>query len=540
MIFHAASEWELIASEQPDAPALVHGELVRTWREFEQRAARLATACVEGGLAPGDRVAIELYNCPEFLETYFAVLKARCVPVAVNYRYLDDELRHILEDCDAAAIVFHASFGERIARVAREVHGLRLMIEVDDVRAQHTAPGARRYADVLASHAPAPPIVRDPTDPTLWYTGGTTGQPKGVSGTVWHRGINPLLRLIFSAPGDGSDLSTIRKELLDNGNQPVVVPCSPLMHSTAMAMVSEPALHLGGTVVTLTSRSFDADALLDTVELRGATHLALTGDPIARPIIDALNRRAAAGKPCDTTSLRVIASAGVAWGADVKDALFEHIPQVMLYDACGSTEGATYGFSVLHVGDPTSTARFTTAPGVIVVDEHTGKPLGYDQRGLLASPSTRSGYYKDSAKSAEVFRTIGGVPYTVPGDFGACHADGTVTLLGRESSTINSGGEKVFAEEVEQVIVAIPGVTDCAVVGVADERWTQRVTALVELADPSAVTEAVVITKVREHLAAYKAPKQVVFGAVPRFPNGKLDRDTAKQRVADAVRAATS
>jgi fatty-acyl-CoA synthase len=229
----------------------------------------------------------------------------------------------------------------------------------------------------------------------------------------------------------------------------------------------------------------------------------------------------------------------VAWSAPVKDRLFQHIPQVVLYDACGSTEGATYGYSILRAGDPTSTARFIAAPGVIVIDESSGRGLGVERRGLLASPSTRSGYHRDAAKSATVFRTIDGKAYTVPGDYGMCHADGTVTLLGRTSSTINSGGEKVFAEEVEHVITAIPGVEDCAVVGVPDERWNQRVTALVQRADDAAVDDEDVITAVREHLAAYKAPKQVVFGTVPRFANGKLDRETATRRVLEAFSAAS-
>jgi 3-oxocholest-4-en-26-oate---CoA ligase len=539
--FHAATEWERIAKEQPDALALIHGSVTRTWRQFEERAARLAGALGAAGLARGDRVAIDLRNCPEFLETWFAALKQRCTPVAVNFRYLEEELRYLLLDCDARAVVYHASFSERIADLVEELRAVRIFIEVAD----ETPPGdvasvdrSVRYEDAIASGPAAPAIRRDPSDPTLAYTGGTTGLPKGVEGAIWNPAVVPLLERVHLVPAGEQALATIRGELGASGSRPVVLPCSPLMHATAMTMVSEPALHLGGTVVTLTSHSLDPDEVLDCIERHRVTHLAITGDPIARPLVDALDRLASSGRVPDLSSVRLIASAGVAWSADVKDRLFAYMPDVTLYDACGSTEGATYGFSYLRAGDPTSTSRFTAAPGVIVIDD-TGRPLTLEQPGLLAAPSARDGYAGDPDRSAAVFREIDGEQFTVPGDYGILHSDGTVTLIGRGSSTINTGGEKVFPEEVEEIIVSITGVADCAVLGVPDPRWGQRVVALVQRSPASSVDAERVITAVRRQLASYKAPKDVVFGDVPRTATGKLDRGSARARVGRALAPAS-
>jgi fatty-acyl-CoA synthase len=529
--FHAATEWERIAEEQPETPALIHGHITRTWCEFEARAARLAGALGAAGLRRGDRVAIDLRNCPEFMETWFAALKQRFTPVAVNYRYLEDELQYLLLGCDARAVVYHASFGERIANLHGELRAVRIFVEVaDETPSTHvvSADGSVRYEDAIASAPRAAPIRREPTDPTLAYTGGTTGLPKGVEGAIWNPAVVPLLERVHLVAAGERELEPIRAGLRASGSRPVVLPCSPLMHATAMTMVSEPALHLGGTVVTLTSRSLDPYEILETIERHRVTHLAITGDPIARPLVDTLDRMASSGELPDVSSVRLIASAGVAWSADVKDRLFAYMPDVTLYDACGSTEGATYGFSYLRAGDPTSTSRFTAAPGVIVIDEGSGRPLAVGQPGLLAAPSARDGYVGDPERSAAVFREIDGQQFTVPGDYGIRHADGTVTLIGRGSSTINTGGEKVFPEEVEQVIVSITGVADCAVLGVPDPRWGHRVVALVQRSPGSCVDAETVIATVRRQLAAYKAPKQVVFGIVPRTPTGKLDRSSAQ------------
>ena len=258
--------------------------------------------------------------------------------------------------------------------------------------------------------------------------------------------------------------------------------------------------------------------------------IAIVGDAFARPMLRALEGRSAAGRPYDTSSIRSIASAGVAWSAAVKDGLLEFIPQATLIDSCGSTEGAWMGSSVARKGDPTATAEFKAAPGAILLDP-SGEPIqpGSGQAGLIACPVPTSGYYNDPVKTAAVFRMIGGVLYAVPGDYGTIDADRALTLLGRGSSCINTGGEKVFPEEVEDVIKSLPGVEDCIVFGVQDDRFGQRVVAVVHASSGASVCPADVVGGTRRRLAHYKAPKEVVMvPEVPRFANGKADYASAR------------
>ena len=537
---HFATTWEAVADAFPDQPALVHGELTRSWREFDDRAARLAAALTDAGVGPGDTVAIDLYNCPHYLEAFFAALKIRSVPANVNYRYLDEEMRELLRQSDARVLVYHASLAERVRPAIEGLAGLRLAVEVDDLGSEREPPnGAVSYESLLASQAPAPRIERPGDDVFLSFTGGTTGLPKGVEYVIETAVNNTavLCRLMLGLDDLDWSAPSIERAfaLRSSYPPPVVVPASPMMHSTGLIMASVPALTLGGTVVTLMSRTFDADELFRTVARHRPTTVSIVGDAFARPMLRALDRAAAAGTAYDTSSLRTITSAGVAWSGEVKEALLAHMPQVTLIDACGSTEGATIGSQAVRHGEPASTDRFVPAAGVRIVRPRDESPIppDSDELGLFLLPTVARGYRNDPERTAANFRTIDGGRFVLPGDFGRWNPDGTVTLVGRGTSTINTGGEKVFPEEVQKVALLRDDVEDCLVFGVPDDRFGQRVVAVVQPVEGREIDLADLLDFLRGRLAGYKVPKQVVVAPVPRAPNGKAMFDAAR----DLVRA---
>ena len=324
--------------------------------------------------------------------------------------------------------------------------------------------------------------------------------------------------------------------------RPVALPASPLMHSTGLIMASLPVLTAGGTVVTLTARRFDPDELFATVAAARPRTVSIVGDAFARPMMHALDGRAAAGHRYDTSSLVTISSAGVAWSAEVKRAILEHIPQVTLVDACGSSEGALIGSMVSRRGMTLSTDRFLPAAGLRILradgteigasfgagigagQGEIGIGAGQGEIGMFCVPTVARGYRNDPERTEAAFRTLGGRRYVSTGDWGRWNADGTVTLIGRGTSMINTGGEKVFPEEVEKVIRALPSVDDCVVIGLPDERLGQRVAAVIQPSDAALdrLDPGTVITAVRERLAGHKVPRTVLIAPVPRAPNGKV------------------
>ncbi len=545
---HLATIWESIADRLPNEIALIHGGRRVTWREFEQRAARFAAALVEAGIEPGQTVAIDMYNCPEYLEVFFAALKIRAAPANVNYRYLDEELSALLRQSDAVALVYHATLRDRVSRAVPAVAGLRLLAEADltgsgdgqeaAVAGGGAVPGARSYEELIRSHEPAPRIYRPGTDGFLSYTGGTTGLPKGVEYVIGNsvRNTRMLGRQMLGLEDVDWEGPALDRALLLHRQErrPVALPASPLMHSTGLIMASLPALTAGGAVVTLTARSFDPDELFTAIAASRPRTVSIAGDAFARPMVRALERRAAAAGRYDTSSLVTITSAGVAWSAEVKQALLEHIPQVTLVDACGSSEGATIGSMVSRRGAPLTTDRFQPAPGVrLLRADGTGIPAGSTEIGAFCAPTVAKGYRNDPERTAAAFRVIDGGQYVSTGDLGRWNGDGTVTLIGRGTSVINTGGEKVFPEEVEKVIRALPAVDDCVVLGLPDERFGQRVAAVVQPSgqglDAAAVTAAV-----REQLAGYKVPRTVLIAPVPRAPNGKVMFEAARRLLSTA------
>jgi fatty-acyl-CoA synthase len=540
MEMHFASVWESIADVIGDETAVVHGDTRRSWSEYDERAARMAAAYVAAGLGSDSKIGLYMYNGNEYLEAQYGGFKMRGVPVNVNYRYLDEELWYLLDNSDAEALVFHSSLGDRVARVVDRLPKLKLLVEVDD-GGPGQVPGAQAYEAVLAGHDPMPRISRAEDDIYMLYTGGTTGMPKGVmyamggmTGGFVTSGF-PLLGL--AAPSDASEIAALVKGAAEAGNRLISIPAAPLMHGTGVWLGAFIPHLAGGVVTTLQNRSLDADELLRLVEAEAVTNVTIVGDAFAKPIIRALDAAVAAGRPYDTSSLKMVISSGVMWTAEVKEQLLDRVEQLVLLDAIGSTEGSM-GMSITMKGLPPSTAKFSQMPTTkVFTDDDREVQPGSGEIGMVAAGgNVPFGYFKDPEKSARTFRVINGQRYSFPGDLAMVADDGSLILLGRGSQVINSGGEKIFPEEVEEAVKRVAGVHDCLVVGIDDEKFGQAVTAVVSLNEGAAATEGEIIAGVKGQLAGFKAPKRVVFvSQVPRAPNGKADYKAAKQHALDAT-----
>ena len=540
-----ATVWEAVAETVPDAPALIHADQVRTWADFQDRAARLASFLDDCGVGEGSKVALYLHNRPEYLESTFAAFKVRAATANVNYRYLEAELQHLLENSDAEVVVFAAEFADRLDAVRAALPMLRACLCVGADDEHPVPPWAIDYETAIAQHEPMAPIERSGDDLWLLYTGGTTARPKGV---MWpHRSMLGACSATFAAvkapvPTDVREVVATVRVFHERDKVIRLLPAAPLMHGTA-ALTSMGVLAAGGTVVTLPSRSFDADELCRAVQQHRVSQLTIVGDAFARPIIDALEAADAAGEPYDLSSVKVILSSGVMWSQPTKEALHRWCGAA-LADALGSSEGIGFASSVARPGVAAATARFSLGDDARVIDEHGADVVpGSGQRGLLAvGGPIPIGYYKDPEKTAATFPTIDGRVWSVPGDYATVEADGTVRLLGRGSACINTAGEKVYPEEVEETLKLHPAVADANVLGVPDDKWGQSVVAVVSLtpaadgADTVGVAdEATLIAHTKAQLSGYKCPKRVVIvDEVRRGPNGKPDYRWAAEVVAAA------
>ncbi len=539
MEMHFATVWESIADEIPDTVAITHGDDARTWAEFDDRSARIAQAFTTAGLGPDSKIALYMFNCNEYMEAHYAAFKMRGPAVNVNYRYLDEELWYLLDNSDSEAFVFHSSLADRVARVVDRLPKLKLLIEVDDgppadgQRAE--VPGAQAFEDVIAAHEPMERIERREDDIYMLYTGGTTGMPKGVMYEVGGLTTGFIMQgfpiIGLEPPASAADVAGLVKGAVESGSRMVSIPCAPLMHGTGVWLGWFIPMCAGGHIVTLESRSLDPHEVLSTIERHGVTSITIVGDSFAKPLLRAIDE----GKPdgsggYDLSSLGLVLSSGVMFTTEVKNELLDRMEQLVIVDAMGSSEGAM-GTQITMKGVPTETAKFTTTPDTKVFkDDDTEVTPGSDEVGMVAAGgNVPIGYFKDPEKSARTFRTINGVRYSFPGDLAMVAEDGTLILLGRGSQVINTGGEKVFPEEVEEAVKRVDGIVDCLVVGIEDEKFGQAVTAVASTADGVDVDAASVIAQVKQDLAGYKAPKSVIFvDTVPRAPNGKADYKTAK------------
>jgi 3-oxocholest-4-en-26-oate---CoA ligase len=521
-----ATVLETVADLRAGRTVVTCGNRSLTWRQLDERASRLAAFLAGRGVGTEARVAIALYNGIEYLESVFAVLKLRAIPVNINYRYQAEEMLHVFDDAQVCAVIFDASLGERVAKAragSRHVHTLVQVGGAPD------ATGSFSYEPVIELTGPLPRAERG-VDHWLMYTGGTTGRPKGV--LVRHSWLYPVasangFRLLGEPVPDSLDALRAATERLSSrgdGDAIVCLPAPPLMHATGM-YTTLGALLASGRVVYLTGRSYDPDELARTVAEQRVDTVSIVGDVFALPLADALDRAAQAGRPYDLSSLRRMLSVGVTWSADVKRRLLAH-GDFVCRDMVAASEGGPFAISETRRGEDVITSRFTLMPGARVIDD-AGRDVvpGSGQVGMLAAPADdETRYLGDDAKTGETFRTIGGARWVVPGDLASIEPDGSITFRGRGSRVINTGGEKVFAEEVEQVLIEHPGVRDALVVGLPDPRWGQRVTAVVAPASGVTPTAEELVAHVAGRLADYKKPRGIAFvPEVRRSPSGKAD-----------------
>jgi acyl-CoA synthetase (AMP-forming)/AMP-acid ligase II len=523
---NVADVCEAFARARPEATAVVQGHHRVSWGEFDRRAGGVAAALLGAGLDRQDRVALYLHNTPEYLEAFVAATKASFVPVNTNYRYADDELRHLWNDADAAAVVFHGRFADTAERVRRRVPTVRLWLWVDD----GTGPcpsWAVPFEAAAALPSTSAPWERSAHDLVFVYTGGTTGLPKGV---MWEQST-------LVAPGvaaGGGTASSVEEHVarcIERDRVDVVLPAPPLMHGTGM-MTALRGLLNGGTVALLPGGRFEAVALLDTLAAEQVVMASIVGDAFGRPTMEALDTQPGRW---DLSALRVLMSAGAMFSEPVKRGILAHVPHVLIVDQLGSSENAGAAFSYTGADTPGSTAAFRPEPGVRVLapDGRDVEP-GSGEVGVIAIPGGAVGYHKDPVKTAATFPVIDGVRYTVAGDHATIEADGTLRLLGRGSVCINTGGEKVFPEEVEEALKTHPSIRDAVVVGVPDPRMGEAIAAAVELADQ--VGEAELIEHVKGRLARYKAPRHVIgVESVGRAPNGKADYPATRALVLERL-----
>jgi 3-oxocholest-4-en-26-oate---CoA ligase len=540
-----ATVLETVADVRADRIVVTQGERSLTWHQLDERASRLAAFLAGRGIRAEDRVAIALYNGTEYLESLFAVLKLRAIPVNINYRYRAEEILHVFSDAGVSAVIFDATLAQRVSEASASAPAVhtRLQVGAPAASAGATAgraaepPGAAAqaaavaqavvYEQAIAESAPLPRTQRG-VDHWLMYTGGTTGTPKGV--LVTHAWLYPVVcansfRLIGEpVPDSPGELRAATKRLTEGGDAIVTLPAPPLMHATGM-YTTLGALVASGRVVFLNSRSYDADELARTIAAQRVDTVSIVGDVFALPLADALDRAAAEGRPYDLSTLRRIHSVGVTWSADVKRRLLAH-GDFVCRDLIAASEGGPFAASETRRGDNAITARFTLVPGARVIDDDGRDVIpGSGQVGMLAAPADdKIGYLGDQKKTRETFRVFDGRRWVVTGDLASVEADGSLIFRGRGSRVINTGGEKVFAEEVEHALIEHPGVRDALVVGLPDQRWGHRVTAVLAPSREGEVTAGELIAHVGERLAGYKKPRSVFFvPGIQRTPSGKAD-----------------
>jgi len=526
-----ASVWEMISDIIPENDALISGDEVISWKDYDLRSSKIATALTNAGLSANSKAGLYLNNSNEYLIGQNAIFKIGGVPINVNYRYVAEELIYLLDNSDSEAVFYHACYSSRIKEIAESLPNIKAWIEVNDGTESHFE-NAIKYEDLLDTCEPMERIHRDPNTIYMLYTGGTTGMPKGV---MYKQGeflvflFRTLKAMGYDVPEDINNLEEqINNFKKDNTFIKSLVGC-PLMHGTGMWLGAFLPLLLGGTAITSKNLGFDADQLWTQVEDTKTTNIVIVGDAFAKPMLDALNRANDIGKPYNLTSVKVIISSGVMWSEEVKNGLLKH-HDMQLMDTMGSTEGGM-GSSISTRDNPPKTAKFSLNPGVIVIADD-GEILGPGSKkvGLIGTSGlVPVGYYKDEKKSAETFKEVNGIRYSFPGDYAKLENDGTITLLGRGSNCINSAGEKIYPEEVEEAIKRNVEVFDCLVVGLEDQKFGQKVVAVVSVEKNKQINEADLVESTRQFIAGYKLPKKVIFvEEVQRAPNGKANYKWAK------------
>lgn len=514
---------EAVATVDPARLAVIYGGSTLSWGELDERSNRLARRLGELGLTPGSKVAFYLRNSPAYVELLVACFKGRFTHANVNYRYVDHELHHVIDNSDAEVVVFDADFGDHVDVLRPRLDKVQAFLEVGGTKDSSFAIDF----ETACCEGDASPlgIERSGDDLYFMYTGGTTGYPKAV---MWpHKARIAVLEMT-----DAPDAASHAAKVAASEATPVTLPACPMMHSTGFSTALGTLL-AGGTVVLMPTRNFEPASCLETIERHGVTRVAIVGDAFSVPILDHLR---AAGSRYRLDHVKGITSAGAMWSERCKLELLEYFPNAVLSDSLGSSEGSRLGASEVQRGGETTTAAFRVGPLVkIFTEDFREVEPGSGEAGMIAKAGPLPlGYYGDPEGTARAFPTIDGVRYSMAGDWCRIEADGSMTLLGRGNNCINTGGEKVYPEEVEEVLKSMPAIIDVAVLGVPDDRWGQAVAALVRVREGETSNESLdrsdMASHLNEHLARYKHPRRTVETRQNfRHANGKINYRLARR-----------
>ena len=528
---HLATIWEHISDLVPNELACISGDEKKTWSEYEKTSARIASFLNKRGVKKDTKVGLYLFNCSEYLTSQFAIMKVMGVPINVNYRYQSDELVYLFDNSDSEVVFFHESYSDQVKQVYKKLPGVKTWIQIGGVK-DTEIDGCFSYEEIISSNDPMERIVRDEDNIYMIYTGGTTGMPKGVMykhgefsvamyGGLKSQGYEvPDMRL-------RENIKDLKEIIIKKSKSDDLTRCliaCPLMHGTGMFLGGFMTHCLGGSIITIPEIGLNPEKILSEISITGANNLVIVGDAFAKPLLRELDAGKEKAEPYDISSLNIIISSGVIWSAEVKQGILEH-HDVKLFDSMGSSEGGMAS-SVSSRKKSVKTAKFKINPDVIVLgDDGAIVQPGSGIRGLVGtSGMVPQGYYKDPVKSAQTFKEVHGKRYSFPGDYALVEEDGSITLLGRGSNCINSAGEKIYPEEVEEALKLNINIDDVLVVGVDDEKFGQKVVAVASFNEGMGIEEHALREETKKHLSSYKVPKNIKFvDKVNRAPNGKAD-----------------
>ena len=534
MEFNAADIFEGVVKRIPDREAVVLGDTRLTYRQLDARANKAAHALQKLNISKGSHIGIYAFNCIEWLEIMLGAYKLCAIPININYRYVEEELKYLIDNADMEAVFFHKQFSEKLNNISSDLPLLKTFVSIEDGSDIKSELECTDFEALIKDESGEQiPQSRSGDDRYILYTGGTTGMPKGV---VWR------MEDVLMTLGGGIDAVTGEKYATPDAladkclqDQTVALALAPLMHGAAQWQ-SFNAFFSGWKFIINDQISFDARYIWELIAKERVMNLTITGDAMGRPLCDALP--AALEKGLDLSCLFVLASTASVFSSSIKDAMLDLLPHLFIIDAVGSSETGATGVNI-HTKDgklkdsgggpkfskPDFSAILNLETHQIIPQSDT-ETIGY----LARKGHVPIAYYKDPEKSKKTFIEVDGERFSIPGDMAKYESDGQMTLLGRGSVSINSGGEKIFPEEVEMALKAHPNVFDCLVVGVKDETWGQKVVAVIQRRDSSDLTVDDLKESAAKYIASYKMPKEIIFSdLIERAPSGKPNYQWAQQ-----------
>ena len=535
MEFNAADIFEGVVDRVPDREAIVHGSTRLTYKELDARSNKAANALKKLGIKKGSHIGIYAFNCVEWLEIMLGAYKLCAIPININYRYVEEELKYLIDNADMEAIFYHKQFSNKLENIKSHLPLLKDFICIEDNSGEdNVIDKSFNFEDLIANEDESRlDVDRSGDDKYILYTGGTTGMPKGV---VWR------MEDVLMTLGGGIDAVTGEKYPTPEAfadkclqDQTIALALAPFMHGGAQWQ-SFNSFFSGWKLIINDQVSFDADYVWEVVAKEKVMNLTIMGDAMGRPLCDALPR--AIEKGLDLSSLFVLSSTASVFSASIKDTILEYLPNLFLIDAVGSSETGATGVNIHtkdgKLKDSGGGPKFTKPNFSEILNLDTKEvipPSDTETIGYLARKGhVPVAYYKDEEKSKKTFIEVGGVRYSIPGDMAKYEEDGQMTLLGRGSVSINSGGEKIFPEEVEMALKAHPNIFDCLVVGVKDDRWGQKVVAVIQRRENDELSLDDIKDVASKYIASYKMPKEIVFSElIERAPSGKPNYQWAQE-----------